>query len=220
MNHLRNRSVLGNWVRIGALAAAGLAVTSARALEIRVQPGSAIVAPGGGVEISLVIRGLGTGVAPSLGGFDLNLSFDPGVLTYDSLTFGDPTLGNQLALTFPSLDGSTVDPVAGLVNLFSVSLDSVADLEDLQEDSFVMASLHFTAVGAGLSSLGLSAIQLTDAVGGGLIPDRVFDGLVQVGGNTVPEGGNFYPGVFLLVFGAGCTWVQRRRNGTVGARVE
>jgi hypothetical protein len=214
MKDLTNKKTMGSraWIAVAVLAAATAALPAAHAIELTLQPASTSVAPGAGVDVSLVISGLGTGGAPSLGGFDLNLSFDPGVLTYGSVTFGDPLLGNQLGLGFPSVDAESADTGLGLLNLFSVSLDSVADLEDLQADSFVLASVHFTALGNGLSALTFSDVLLTDALGDTLSLDAIRGGSVRVGVSTVPDGGLSYPGTFLMAFGAGCAWVRQRRN--------
>lgn len=215
MNDLTNKTTAGKQAWLAALAVvAGMAMPSANAIQLSVQPGFINVAPGAGVDVSLVISGLGDGVAPALGAFDLNLAFDTSVLTYDSVTFGDSGLGNQLALNVPSVDGDSFDAGLGVLNLFSVSLDSVSDLESLQAGSFVLASLHFTASGLGLSGLTLSDIILSDAVGADLIADTIRGGSVEVtrGTATVPDAGMVFPGVFLLAFGAGCSWIRQRRG--------
>lgn len=218
MNERRNTG-FGRWVAgvgmAGMMAGAGGLLPSAKAIQLTIEPATTAVAQGAGVDVSLIIEGLGTGGSPSLGTFDLNLTYDPSVLTFDAAIFGDPTLGNQLALTTPGIDAVTPGALGGLVNLFAISLDGVADLNALQEDGFVLASLHFTATGVGSSILDLSDIVLGDADGNALTLDRLVGGRVQVGNvSSVPDSGLAYPGVFLALFGAGCGWVRHRRNLT------
>lgn len=184
-----------------------------QAIELTLEPGNTSITVGSSVDLKLVIRGLGTGAAPSLGAFDLNLNFDPTVLSYDAVTFGDASLGNQLAFTTPSVDGDFVDASLGVLNLFSVSLDPEADLNDQQADSFVLANIRFLSLATGLSSVSLSDILLSDAAGGSLDASSVAGSQVEVvrGTVTVPEGGMFYPGLFLLAFSFGCARLRQRQ---------
>lgn len=217
MKTLKNSSTTVNRVRTAGLVLA-LAVAASwgpatQAIELTLEPGTTSVTVGANVDLKLVIRGLGMGTAPSLGAFDLNLTFDPSVLSYASVTFGDGSLGNQLAFNSSSVDGESVDTLLGVLNLYSVSMDSESDLNDLQADSFVLANVRFLAVGAGLSAVSLSDLVLSDAAGGTLDADSVLGSQVEVtrGTVTVPEGGIFYPGLFLLAFSLGCTRFRHRR---------
>lgn len=210
----RSRTGAAGIVAAGFLAAVGLVEIPAGAVQLTVKPSPTGVGVNGAVEVSLLIEGLGSGGAPSLGAFDVSLTFDPNVLTYQGTAFGDASLGNQLALMVPSLDGSSEGP-AGKVNLYTISQDSIADLNALQADVFVLARLSFVASGLGTSSLGLTDIVLADADGNALAPDSVTGARVSVNGaNTVPDGGLSYPAFFLAAFGAGCGWVRRRRMAT------
>ena len=148
-------------VRWITIAAAGLGVWVAPAvtmgnISLSFEPNSQVIGLGGLAEVGIRISGLGSSSAPSLGAFDLDVSFDSSILSFNSLTFGDPVLGDQLDLfglgTFSGFDGS----VPGLVDLFEVSFDSAADLDSLQADSFILAILTFTGIGLGISDLLLS----------------------------------------------------------------
>ena len=218
MNILTNSSMAGNLVRTAAwslaIAAGTVMAPASRALELTLDPGNTSISVGSSVDLKLTIRGLGDGIAPSLGAFDLNLFFNPSVLSYQSVTFGDPTSGNQLALSTPSVDGEFVDASVGVLNLYSVSMDSEADLDDLQAGGFVLANVRFLAIGEGIGDVSLSDIVLGDAAGATLDADTILGSSVKVvrGAVTVPEGGMFYPGLFLLAFSVGCTRLRARQT--------
>lgn len=121
------------------------------------------------MTINLVISGLGVGDAPSLGGYDLNVTYDTTLLTLNSVTFGDPYQGNQLDLAgMGSLNIST--PGMDTVNLFELSMDSVADLNAYQADSFILATLTFTTMTSAPVSLDIDSLILSDAQGNRLTP--------------------------------------------------
>lgn len=176
----------------------------ADAIAIGFDPASQSVNPGDPVELAVRISGLGDLVAPSLGAFDLDVSFDPGVLAYTGADFGDPLLGDQLDLfALGSVSGAT--PALGAVNLFEISLDLPDDLNTLQAQSFVLFTLHFDALAPGASALTLAANELGDAYGDPLNAD-LEPGSVGV----VPEPGSAQlvaPGVALLA-----AWRRRLRR--------
>jgi hypothetical protein len=176
------RTVLGTMVLIALtlIAAAG----PAQAISIDVVPSTQTVDLGDVVSVALTISGLGDLTAPSLGTFDLDLSFDTGILGFVGATFGDPTLGDQLDLFgLGSLTAAT--PGAGGVNLFQLSLDTIEDLDTLQAGAFTLATLTFNTVGAGTSALGLSLNTLGDAAGAPLLA-TLGAGSVTVNRGAVP----------------------------------
>lgn len=150
-------------VLAGFLLGAVPAATQAALLSLHPDPAS--VGVGASVEVALTVSGLGAGSAPSLSVFDVDLTYDPAVLQFDSVAFGDPVLGDQLDLsglgTITGLDGS----VAGAVNHFEVSLDLPADLDALQAGAFTLSVFRFTALSPGVSPLNLSINSLGDALG-------------------------------------------------------
>ena len=104
------------------------------------------------VDVELVIAGLGNYFLSTL---DLDISFDPDILAFDSVAFGDPVLGDQLDLLFGSLyifDDST----SGKVNLFELSFDTDAYLNEFQENSFTLATLTFDTLTVGTSPLNIA----------------------------------------------------------------
>jgi hypothetical protein len=124
---------------------------------------------GNSVNVQIGVSGLGGNLAPSLGAYDLDLSFDPSHLAFTGAEFGDALLGNQLDLfNFGgNLSGADLtDP--GTVNFYEVSFDSVTDLNDLQVNSFTLATLSFDVLDFGTSDLTLSVNAFGDAEGNDL----------------------------------------------------
>jgi len=168
--------------------------SAAHAIALSVNPISQNVLLGNSVGVTLDISGLGDSSAPSLGVFDLDLIFDPTILAFNNVIFGDPILGDQLDIfglgSFFTHDATT----PGMVNLFELSLDDEADLNNYQAASFSLATLTFNTLGTGTSSLGLSIKSLGDASGDPLVLDTLNNGSVTATA-PVPE-----PSTWLLLF--------------------
>ncbi len=123
-------------------------VRQSSALTVSLQPGSTAVEIGNTVLVDLVIDGLGNLTSPSLGAFDLDVTYDPSVLSAASVTFGV-----QLDLgAFGSLQSFDLS-LPGQIHLDELSLETASDLDAAQPDSFVLATLEFVAVGPGLSAI-------------------------------------------------------------------
>jgi len=165
-------------------------IGTAQAISLDIAPSSQSVLPGSQVNVALAISGLGNGAAPSLGIFDIDVTFNPAVLSLNAVSFGDPVLGDQLDLFgFGSVIIST--PGSGMVNLFELSFDFPSDLDTLQAGAFTLASLTFDTVGQGTSLLGLTVNDLGDSFGDPLFA-QVGSGSVMVDSpspspNPVPE---------------------------------
>ncbi len=186
-----------------------LAVASAHGVQISLDPGTASRSTGQSVSLAIGVGGLGDGTALSLGAFDLTARFDPAVLAFDSIAFGDPALGNQLGPIFGSVDGFAVDGVAGTLNFFSVSLDSAADLDALQAPQFLLGTLEFLTIGPGFSDVVFDTVILGDADGSPF--DAVAEGArITVSDSvTVPEGGGWSAGLLLMGLAASSFWARR-----------
>ena len=157
---------------------------------LSVEPPYQAVADGSAVSVSLQISGLGAFTAPSLGTFDLDLRFDPSLLDFNSFVFGDPVLGDQLDLSgFGSITGMGTTPGSGVVNIYEVSLDSVTDLDNLQEPMFTLGIFEFQPLQVGISFLFIDINALGDASGYSL-PDSL-SGTVRAGVISItPEPGS------------------------------
>jgi hypothetical protein len=190
-----------------AVASLWLSASAARAATITlvVTPQSA---PGANVDVALRIADLVDAAAPSLGTFDLDVAYDPTVLGSPSVVFGDPVLGDQLDLFALGALGPTATPGFGSINLFELSLDSVADLNSLQAGAFTLATLTFAPLSFGTSFLNVIVNVLGDAVGDPLsatvIPSTV---TVDVSATAVPE-----PATLMLVGGGVGAYLARRRG--------
>jgi hypothetical protein len=184
--------------------AIGLGASTAQAISLDFSPVSQEVILGNQVVVDVMISGLTGGTAPSLGAFDVNVSFDPMILSIAGVTFGD-----QLDLEgYGSFSGwSSV----GLdsIYLFEVSSDSPETLDSMQASEFKLASLTFDSIGVGTSTLMFSDVVLGDSLGITLEDITFDDGSVTVTATTpVPE-----PATILLL-AAGLGWlgfVRRRR---------
>jgi hypothetical protein len=144
-----------------ALAVALAAGTSAGAVSLGLTP-SGPVAPGGAVAIGIVIADLGDGVPPTLAAFDLDVSFDPGVLAFVSVDFGAElgTPGVDALVTSGLLAGPA------RVDLATSWLLPNAMLDAQQPSSFVLATLHFIALAPGTSLLDFTQAVLANTAGG------------------------------------------------------
>lgn len=152
----------------------------ALALTISLSPTPQTIYPGGTVNFSLDVADLGAYAEPSLGAFWLDITFDNSILAFNSVVFG-PYLGDPLD---PSLTGVIVDTsFPGVVNLWEMSFLSDSELDALQPASFSLATLSFTGIGLGSSTLSLENVDLSDALGG-TIEDPTIQGATA---NVVPE---------------------------------
>lgn len=140
---------------------------TAHAALIELVPSASTVNLGDPVDLSLRISGLGDGFAPSVGGFDIDVTFDPALLGLTAVVFGDPVLGDQLDLFgFGSVISEL--PFAGGVNLFELSFDLPNDLDTLQAPAFTLATLTFDTIAPGLGTVVPSFVSLSDGLGDAL----------------------------------------------------
>jgi hypothetical protein len=177
---------------------------AAQATIIELVPSTSMVALGDSIELELRISGLGDGVSPSLGTYDIDIDHDGSLLQLDAVTVGDPVLGDQLDL-FGLGAITSVSFGVNSVNLFELSLDSPADLDDLQAAAFTLATLTYQGIAAGVGSLSLNVIALGDSFGAPL-DFEAFGASITV--SQAPE-----PcGVALLLIGVVTTCRLRRHR--------
>jgi hypothetical protein len=171
-------------------------------ITLDLQPGTAYAGNGDTVALDLVVSGLGDFSADSLGAFDITVGFDASALTFNSYSLG--YLLGDVSLS-EALDGSAGD-IGGGINVTEVSLLSVLDLDALQPDSFILATLNFDVTNlAPGTSTELAVLQgpiLADAFGAQL----TVEGLGSASISNVPVSGT------LLLFIASCfSWRFARR---------
>ena len=111
---------------------------------VAAEPDLLEVSVGETFEMNYWIGGLGGGVAPSLGSFDLRMDFDPSLVSYNSVTVGDMLgdIGTGEATTTNLL-------VVGGINVTEISLLTPAQLHALQPNSFILFTASFTAQAVG-----------------------------------------------------------------------
>ena len=164
------------------------------------------------LDVSIGISGLTSGAAPSLGTYDIDINFDPTYLSYNSTLLGDQVLGNQLDLTnlFSNLSsGEVTSP--GVLNLYELSFDSVADLNALQADSFTLATVAFDVLKAGTTQLSLISNVLGDADGNAL--SAIIGPSVPITIETLPSSVPLPSSLFMMAPGlAGLVFAGRRRK--------
>jgi hypothetical protein len=189
-----------------------LASISANAITLTLSPASQTATAGQAlpVFVDLGIADLGNGLAPSLGIFDLRVSFNPTVLRFVGATYG-----TGLDLGFGSVQ-IPATAAGGEVSLFEVALASALDLDASQSGAFVLAQLSFSAIGAGVSALDILLTTLGDAAGDPLAAQIIGASVtVERGDQQVPE-----PGSIVLVGAALlglCLNAARRRGLRTGA---
>ena len=161
------------------LLVAFVAFDGVQAQTLTITPSNQTVNVGDTVTVDLRISGLGIGAAPSLGVFDIDFGFDPSLLSFTSVLYGS----GLDVLGFGSSQATT--PGVGTVNLFELSFDAADDLNALQLDAFILATLSFDAISLGTGSFPLSLNAVGDAFGDTL-PVTVLGASVTVA-SAVPE---------------------------------
>ena len=154
------------------------------AATLSVYPSSQTVAVGANVFVDINVAGLGAAGAPSVGAYDLSVSYDSLLLTFESAIFGHE-LDIFLLGSNPSGVSTTLP---NTVNVFEVSLDSVANLNNLQSADFTLFRLTFTGAALGTSPIGISVNALADSAGDSLARS-VVGGNVTVAAVPAPAAG-------------------------------
>ena len=141
----------------------------------------------------------------------MDLNFDPAILAFNNITFGDPGLGDQLDLFGLGSLSSSDNTTPGVINLYELSFDLPSDIDTLQAGSFTLASLTFDTFAPGTSPLNMSINSLGDAWGDPIVLDTLNNGSVTVAAAPVPE-----PSTYLLLFSGLIGIVGIKRKGWQG----
>ena len=147
--------------------ALSLAVIPLWAAVITTMPASTSAVPGDLVSVVVGVSGI---AGTDVGVFDLNVNFNPLVLAYDSVAFGDPVLGDELDLygygSATNVDASNA--AAGTVDVSETAFDSAQDLQSYQPPAFGLFTITFDAVGGGSTSVSSTVNALGDGAGNNL----------------------------------------------------
>ncbi|WP_340676996.1 hypothetical protein [Paraglaciecola sp.] len=121
----------------------------AKASIINLTLSNNVVNVGDVVSLNFSISGLSEAPNDSLSAFDLDVFFEQEFVRFESAHFFDPIVGNQLNLTevgalpFESY-GNEIS--SGLIDVFALSGNSNAALDELQLNEFIFLSLDFLAL--------------------------------------------------------------------------
>ena len=179
-----------------------------RTLEF--DPATQNVDVGSTADVEITISGLGPGGPPSVGGYALGIGYDPTLLGLLGVVFGDPVLGNQLALgglSFQSVDTST----PGGIGITEISFDSPAVLDAGQAPSFTLLTLSFQGLSPGTSPLSIDSYTFSNSDGTAEVPiDSVGSGEIIVAGAVVPLPAAAWMGATLLAGMGGFGTIGRK----------
>ncbi|PYX00216.1 MAG: hypothetical protein DMG89_05410 [Acidobacteria bacterium] len=159
----------------------------ADSVSLSFSPFSQNVTAGQTISVQVQISGLGNFAVPSVGSFDLFVSFDPTLLSPTTVTFGsllgDPNIPQ--AITASQFSATELE-------FAEVSLLTPGELAALQPGTFVLSTLSFTALTSGTATFKFSAGVVDDPFGQKLV--------------VVPEPGT----LFLVASGfLGLPWFRR-----------
>lgn len=130
----------------------------ARAATISLLPSDVNPPVGGTFSLDIMVDGLGASGAPSVGGFQIDLSFDGGLLAGQSVSFGSALGTGSQVFTSESIG-------AGSVTLNAVSLLAPATLDALQGASVLLGSVAFQRLDAAAGTIGFGSVLLSDSFG-------------------------------------------------------
>jgi hypothetical protein len=155
------------------------------AVSLTLEPSPQSINVGDPASMDLVVSGLGNLSPPSLGGFDFDLTFNASVLAANPIVFG-----NKLN-TVPGFGFFTIDNVVGQLHLDEVSLETAAFLNANQPGSFTLATLSFTGLAPGISSVAFALASLSDEQGQSLTAFSTTSGSIEVTRRTgIPDVGS------------------------------
>jgi hypothetical protein len=175
-------------------------------------PSSSTINVGDPIDVEVKISGLGNYTSPSLSFFDFHINFDPAVLSYSSIVYGDwLNLGDEYD-SWTETDESSI--TAGVLGVYELSYLSSELLG--QPGEFTLLTLSFSGNGAGKSTLWFDTTDITVPFGnecaGSLVVDVYGTGAITVVGQIpIPEPGT---GTMLL-FGIGLIgmgYMHRRKT--------
>lgn len=193
---------------------------SALAVSLSLSPASTSAVTGDIVTLDLVISGLGNHAPASLGAFDVDITYDAAVLALNAYAYGN-FLGDILLGEALEAGGGDLGGIIDLAEISLLDADPTSGpagfgpfLDDIQPDSFILATLEFSVVALAPSTNTIVTIDtnyvLGDGYGNPLTVDSLTDAVIYNRSTIVPE-----PTTFVL-FGLGIIGLvkgkKRRRN--------
>jgi hypothetical protein len=181
-------------ITLTGTSAVGVGSKALAAVSLSLEPSTQTINVGASAAMDLVISGLADHASPSLGAFDLDLKYDPAILSAVSLTFGSYLdLGVLGSSRFSDL--STV----GIIHVDEVSFEDSIALNDAQPSTFTLTTLNFTGFAPGTSAVDLSFASLSDELGQSLTDFSTMRGSILVSRvNGVPDASS---SALLFLFG-------------------
>lgn len=165
---------------------------------------------GARVTADLVVSDLGTN--GPLGAFAVEIQFDESVIGFNSASFGG-SLGAIVSddpFDFTADAFGDVTTGIGSVSLLETSYLLDTELDALQSDSFVLATLAFDVASLGSTTLSFGAVELTNAFGNVIADPELNNGFV--GSVPIPATAS------LIVPALGLMgWLRRRREPRASA---
>ena len=141
------------------------------AVTLSLNPSNQSIIPGGMAIVDLEIAGLTAGGPDSLGAFELEVLYDPDILSFTSVNFG-LFLGNPDLFEADIYFDNSSPGVVYLDETSWLEADSSTCifcaepyLDDLQGESFILAQFSFLGVQVGSSDLVIQNEVLSDAFG-------------------------------------------------------
>lgn len=187
------------------LALACLRIPPGHAALIELEPDSLLAGTGDSIALDLIVSGLGNAGPDSLGAFDISVGFDSSRLALTGYTLGD--LLGDVGLV-EAIDASAGD-TGGAVNVAEVSLLSAPDLDALQPDSLVVATLQFDVI-----NLGPSIVTQLSVLSGAVLGDAFGSPLNVTGLGTASVQGVPVPGTLFLMSACLLGWLTVRYRGS------
>jgi hypothetical protein len=155
-------------------------VNQASAVTLSLLPETQTATSGDMISLDLVIDGLGDFAPDSLGAFDVDITYDTSLLSFQSYSLGWD-LGD-LSL-FEAIDTSGGEGNPGVIDIAEISLLSSVELDAMQSSGFILASLDFSvdALMAGNSTTVSidPLLMLSDGFGNLLTLEGTTDALIS-----------------------------------------
>lgn len=183
------------------LVCCGLHASIARSALIELQPSALFAGPGDSIALDIIVGGLGSAGPESLGAFDVSVGFDVSSISFTGYSLGDYLGDVGLA---EAIDASAGD-MGGAVNVAEVSLLTGSNLDLLQSDSFVLATLAFDVV-----NLGPSDFTQLSVLSGPLLVDAFGSPLSVTSMSGASVRGVSSPGTLMLLAASMLGWLMVR----------